>query len=98
MGGDLLQGGLLEASFQKDIERDVQELLVTLLLLLAGRSPDAGSQRQIGVIANFLALGRKVRIMERTGTIIDRCPAKLKRVQRMRSAKGGVVWVQLLRS
>jgi hypothetical protein len=79
MGGDLLHGGLLEASFQEYVERDVQEFLVTLLLLLAGRSPDAGAHRQIGVLANFLALGRKVRIMERTGTIIDWQAAKLKR-------------------
>jgi hypothetical protein len=71
MCGDLLHRGLLEASFQKYIERDIQELLVALLLLRACRPPRARARdRQIGVIANFLALQRKALIMERAGTII----------------------------
>jgi len=63
---------LLEASFQKYIERDIQQFLVALLLLLACRSADARADRQIGVIANFLAPQRKESIMERTSTIIAR--------------------------
>ena len=35
---DFLHRGLLETSFQEDIESYVQQLLVTLLLLFAGRS------------------------------------------------------------
>jgi hypothetical protein len=61
---------LLEASLQKYIERDVQELLMALLLLRECRSSDARADRQIGGIANFLALQRKVFIMERISTII----------------------------
>jgi hypothetical protein len=61
---------LLEASLQKYIERDVQELLMALLLLRECRSSDAGADRQIGGIANFLALQRKAFIMERISTII----------------------------
>jgi hypothetical protein len=64
---------LLEASFQKYIERDIQEFLMALLLLRACRSPDArASDRQIGATANFLALQREEFIMKRAGTIIDR--------------------------
>ena len=71
MCGDLLHRGLLEAPFQEDIERDVQEFLVALLLLRARRPPDArANQSQICGITNFLALQRKTRIMERDGTII----------------------------
>jgi hypothetical protein len=70
MCGDLLHRGLLEASFQKYIERDVQELLMALLLLRSCRSSDARADRQICIIANFLALQRKVLIMERNSTII----------------------------
>jgi hypothetical protein len=48
---------LLEALFQKNIERDVQQFLMALFLLRARRPPDARArERQIGVIANFLAL------------------------------------------
>jgi hypothetical protein len=34
MGGDLLHRGQLEASFQEDIQRDIQQFLMALLLLL----------------------------------------------------------------
>jgi hypothetical protein len=44
MGGNLLHGGLLEASLQKDIERDIQQLLMALLLLGEGRPPDTGTR------------------------------------------------------
>ena len=71
MSGDLLHGGLLKAAFQKDIERDIQQLLMALLLLLAGRPPDTRTlDGRICVTTNFLALLPKVLIMERTGTII----------------------------
>jgi hypothetical protein len=70
MCGDLLHRGLLEASFQKYIERDVQELLMALLLLRRCRSSDARADRQIRIIANFLALQREVLVMERISTII----------------------------
>jgi hypothetical protein len=60
MCGDLLHRGLLEASFQKYIERDIQELLMALLLLRACRSPDArAGDLQMCVIANFLLSGEK---------------------------------------
>jgi hypothetical protein len=87
MCGDLLHRGLLEASFQKYIERDIQELLMALLLLRARRSADARADRQIGGIANFLALQRKAFIMERDSTIIwiGECNAKEK-----------VIWAKLL--
>jgi hypothetical protein len=71
LGCDLLDGGLLETSFQKYIEGDVQELLVALLLLRACRPPGARARdRQFGGVSNFLALRRKLFIMERTSTII----------------------------
>jgi hypothetical protein len=72
---------LLETSFQKDIECDVQELLVALLLLSACRPPGARAyNRQFCEVSNFLALQWKVFIMERTGTII--APARRNAIEK----------------
>jgi hypothetical protein len=62
---------LFEASFQKDVERNVQEFLIALLLLCPCRPSYARADGLLGGVANFLALQFKVRIMERVGTIID---------------------------
>jgi hypothetical protein len=72
---------LFEAPFQKDVERDVQEFLIALLLLSSCRPSYARADGLIGGFTNFLALQSKVRIMERTGTIID---------------QDTVIWVQRL--
>ena len=64
---------------------------MALLLLRACRSPDArAGVRQIGAIANFLALRREEFIMERSGTIIS---ANRKVIEKLLEKR---TWVKLL--
>ena len=74
VGRDLLDGGLLETSFQKYIECGVQELLMALLLLVAGRPPRARArERQVCVNLRYEFAGP---VLERfIGPVFDHIAA-----------------------